>query len=449
MREAAATMAAAGVSSLLVMEGARLVGIVTDRDLRNRVLAADLDPSTPVTAIMTPEPVTGSADALAVEVLLEMVARNIHHLPIVEPSGPVGVVTTTDLVRLEHSDPVYLVGDIGKQRDVAGVAAVGARLAGVVEGLVAQDVSARDIARVVTGVGDAVERRLLELAEERLGPPPVPYCWVTLGSRARHEQALAADQDNALVISDDATDEDAAYFEALATFVVEALVECGYPRCRGNYMATNPDLRQTLAQWREAVADWLTEPTPNSVRQASVFLDMRPVHGDARLVDRLAAEVVRRAPASRLFLARLTEQAIENEPPLGFFRGFVLEKEGAHKDTLDVKRGGIGAIVELARVLALSVGTGALGTPARIDAAVAARVIGEERGADLRDAFELVSYLRLRHQVARVRAGEVPDSFLDPTALSAADKRHLREAFGIIRSAQTALAHLHPAPSAG
>ncbi len=448
VREAAATMAAAGVSSLLVMDGERLVGIVTDRDLRHRVLAAGLDPSEPVTAIMTREPVTGSADALAVEVLLEMVARNIHHLPIVQALRPIGVVTTTDLVRLEHSDPVYLVGDIGKQPDVAGVASAGARLAGVVEGLVVQDVSAQDIARVVTGVGDAVERRLLELAEERLGPPPVPYCWVTLGSRARHEQALAADQDNALVLSDDATDEHAAYFEALATFVVDALVACGYPRCAGNYMATNPDLRQTLDQWRAAVADWVADPTPDAVRQVSVFVDLRPVHGDAHLVGPLAAEIARLAPASRLLLARLAEQAVENEPPLGFFRGFVLEKEGEHRDTLDVKRGGIGAIVELSRVLALSIGTGSVGTLPRIDAAVTARVIGPERGADLRDAFEFISYLRLRHQAARVRAGDPPDSFLDPAELSASDKRHLRAAFGIIRSAQTALSHLYPVPPA-
>ena len=156
-----------------------------------------------VTEVMTADPVTGAVDALAFEVLLEMVGRHIHHLPIVDAAGrPVGIVTTTDLLRLEQANPVYLAGDIAKQPDVAGVAQVSNRLPQVVQALVEQDASADDIGRVVTAVGDAVERRVIALAEADLGPPPVPYCWVALGSRARLEQALAADQDNAIVIDD-------------------------------------------------------------------------------------------------------------------------------------------------------------------------------------------------------------------------------------------------------
>jgi CBS domain-containing protein len=442
--QAARVMAEAGVSSLLVMDGECLAGIVTDRDLRNRVLAAGVDPGEQVTAIMTADPVTASAESLAFEVLLEMVGRNIHHLPVVEGGRPVGVVTTTDLVQLEQSNPIYLVGAIGKQPDVAGVAAVSSRLAAVVGSMVAQDASADDITSVVTAVGDAVDRRLLALAEERLGPPPVPYCWVTLGSRARREQALAADQDNAIILSDDATDEHAAYFRDLAELVVGALAECGYPRCSGGFMATNPRWRRSLARWSDEFASWLGEPTIEGAREASVLLDMRPIHGDVRLFDRLYAQIRRAAPTAVAFLSQLADEAIANEPPLGFFRGFVLERAGAHKDRLDLKHGGIGAVVELARVHGLATGSGALGTLARLDAAIAAEVCTPARGADLRDAFEFISYVRLRHQADQLRAGDPPDSFVAPDDLGSFDKRHLREAFAIIRSAQMQLALRFP-----
>ncbi|HYN68483.1 MAG TPA: DUF294 nucleotidyltransferase-like domain-containing protein [Ornithinibacter sp.] len=445
VREAARVMSQHRVSSLLVMDGERLAGIITDRDLRTRVLAADVDPGVGVTEVMTADPVTGAVDALAFEVLLEMVGRHIHHLPIVDGDArPVGIVTTTDLLRLEQANPVYLAGDVSKQTDVAGVARVASRLPQVVQALVEQDASADDIGRVVTAVGDAVERRVIALAEADLGPPPVPYCWVALGSRARLEQALAADQDNAIVIDDSMRPEHAAWFEALAARVTDGLVECGYPRCPGDVMATNPRWRQPLARWRQEFSTWLHQPVPDAILGASIFFDMRPVHGDPALFAALQRHVLTASPGSRVFLAHLAKQATANEPPLGFFRGLVLEKAGDHKDTLDIKRGGLGAVVELARAHALSVGSPAVNTQARIEAAREAGIFGAERADDLRDAFEFISYVRLRHQAAQVRRGEPTDNFVSPGDLSSFDKRHLREAFAIVRAAQSALAHRYP-----
>ena len=425
-------------------DGEALAGIVTDRDLRNRVLAVGLGADRPVQEVMTAGPFVGDADALAFEVLLEMVGRNIHHLPILEHDRPIGVVTTTDLMRMVQASPVYVVGDIQKQSDVEGVATVSARLPAVVEALVGQDASADDIGRVVTAIGDAVERRLITLAEAELGGAPVPYTWVALGSRARLEQALAADQDNAIIISDEATDADLAWFEELARRVSAGLVECGYPTCPGDVMATNPRWRLRLQDWRQEFATWLTQPVPDAILQASIFFDMRPVHGDSGLFPELHHGILARAPQSRLFLAHLAKAATLNEPPLGFFRGFVLAKEGEHADTLDIKRGGIGAVVELARVHALALGSPAVNTVARLQAAIAGGIMSEEKGADLTDALEFISYVRLRHQAAQVREGRPVDNHVNPDQLSSFDKRHLREAFAIVRSAQSAMASRYP-----
>lgn len=471
IREAAQAMSEQGASSLLVVadgadetagpvggkgaggakgagggvtNGGQLVGILTDRDLRNRVLAAGVSPEKPVAEVMTTDPVTGDVGALAFEVLLEMVGRNIHHLPILEEGRPLGIITTTDLMRMVQASPIYLVGDLKKQATPAGVAAVSARLPAVVEALAAQDASAEDVGRVVTAIGDAVERRLIALAEAELGAPPVPYTWVTLGSRARLEQALAADQDNALIIHDDATDADLEWFAALAERVSAGLVEAGYPLCPGEIMATNPKWRLRAREWRREFTEWLTRPVPDAILRASIFFDMRPVHGDIKPFTKLQHKVLARSPQARLFLAHLAKSATKNEPPLGFFRGFVLAKEGAHADTLDIKRGGIGAVVELARVHALALGSPAVNTHARIAAAVSGGIMSEEKGADLHDAFEFISYVRMRHQAAQVRAGLPVDNHVNPEQLSSFDKRHLREAFAIVRSAQSSMASRYP-----
>lgn len=446
VQQAAVLMREERVSSLLVLDDAgRLAGILTDRDLRNRVVAAALPLTSPVVQVMTPEPRTLPADALAFEALLEMLARDIHHLPVVDADGrPLGLVTNTDLVRLERSSPLYLVQDVGKQTSTAGLAAVAARIPSIVDHLVTQDASAGDISRVVTAIADAIHRRLIALAEARLGPAPAPYCWVVLGSQARHESGLGGDQDTAIVLDDALTPEQAGWFADLATFVTDGLVECGFPRCPGDVMATNPRWRQTESAWRAIFAEWLERPTPDALVGATIFFDMRPLAGDAELCERLRRHVLSRTPEARPFLAHLTKQAVAHQPPIGLFRGLVVEKSGPEKSTLDIKHRGVGPVCEIARVHALSMGSPAVDTRSRLQAAAAAGLMGAEAAEDLLDAFEFISYVRLRHQARRVREGAPPDNHVAPDTLGHFEKRTLKDAFGVVRSAQGVLAGRQP-----
>ncbi len=443
--DAARLMAAERISSVLITDGERLVGILTDRDLRTRVLAAGADPGAPVSTVMTSDPATGGPDVLALEAMLELARRNIHHLPVVEHGRPVGMITATDLLRLQQASPVFLVGDITKAPDVGTVAELGTRLPWVAAGLVRQGTSAYDASRVVTTVGDAIEQRLLALAEVELGPPPVPYAWLTLGSRARFEQALGADQDHALLLHDDYRAEPhAAYFRELAERVTSGLATVGYPRCRGEKMATNPKWRQPLATWRRHVTHWVRTPTGEAVLEASVFFDLRHQYGDRELTAQLAGIQRRAAQGAPVFLAHLAAHAASQHPPLGFFRELVVERSGDHRDTLDVKRGGINIVVEIARLHALKSGSEATSTITRLDDAVAARQVSAVLGADLRDAWEFLAHLRLRHQADQVRSGQPVDNRVDPSTISHFEKRHLKAAFGVIRAAQGALAHRYP-----
>lgn len=445
VREAARIMADRNVSSILVMDGPRILGIVTDRDLRKRVVAAGLDTSDSVSSVMTPDPTVVAAEAVAFEVLLLMMDGQIHHLPVVESGRPIGVITSTDLVRLEHANPVYLVRDIATQADVAGVAKVTSRLPQTVTRLVSQDATADDIGKVVTAVADSVVRKIIALAEADLGRPPAPYCWMVLGSQARGESALGSDQDNAIILADDAGPEGERYVAALAEKVVAGLEQCGYPRCEGDVMATNPRWRQSLSGWRKEFSRWLHEPTSDALLNAAIFFDARALAGDTTLFTDLYRGVQAQAQKSGRFLGLMAAQAVRHEPPLGFFRGFVLQKEGEHKDTLNLKWGGIGAVQETARVLALAAGSPAMRTHDRITDAANAHLLTHETATDLSDAYEFISYVRLEHQAKAVLDGRSPGNHVNPDTLSSLDRRHLRDAFGVVRTVQGQVAQRYPA----
>lgn len=443
VREAATIMDDRGVSALLITRDDRLIGIVTDRDLR-RVVARSLDEEAPVASLMTSDPTTISPDKLAFDVLVQLTQNRFHHLPVVDDGRLVGMITAGDIMRLEQANPTFLVGDIARQTSLAGVQRSLRDLGHVVSMAVGQDASADDVARMVTAIGDAVVRKLIELAQADLGPAPVPWCWVALGSQARYELGLQSDQDNAIIIADTYVPEQhAAWFEQLSTRVVNGLEACGYERCPGDMMASNPQWRVPLAQWGAYFRAWINEPEPDALLNAQTFFDMRPVHGDATLYDRLHAAVAAWAPRSARFLAYLAKQAQRFTPPLGFFRDFVLEGEGEHKDTLDLKAGGIAPVVQMARIFCLSSGASETNTIARLKVAGERGALSPENATNLADAFEFITYVRLRHQVRQLRQGITPDNRVPPAGLSSFEKRHLRDAFQIIRKMQGALAYVH------
>jgi CBS domain-containing protein len=333
------------------------------------------------------------------------------------------------------------VGEVWKQDDVAGLVAVSRRLPQMVATLVEADARARDIGRVVTTVSDALTQRLLELAEARLGAPPVPYAWLALGSQARREQTAHSDQDNALLL-DDAFDADAhdAYFQDLAAFVCDGLDACGFVYCPGEVMATTDRWRQPLAAWKKTFDGWITEPRPKALMHTSIFFDLRAVYGEMGLGRELRRFFLDASESNSIFLASLSVNALDFKPPLGFFRQFVLEKKGEHADTLDLKHKGVVPIVDLARVHTLAHGLDAVGTEERLDRLAATKgTLSAEDAANLRDAHEFIAMTRLRHQAEQIKRGEAPDNYVAPDALSPFERRHLKDAFKIVSRMQSAL----------
>jgi CBS domain-containing protein len=335
---------------------------------------------------------------------------------------------------------VYLVGEARKQDGVEGLAAVSERIPQMVIHLVEADARADDTARLVTAVTDAITQRLLELAEAQFGPPPVPYAWLALGSQARREQTAHSDQDHALVLSDevdlDAHDD---YFHTLAQFVADGLAVCGYDYCPGEVMAMNDRWRQPISQWQRYFRDWIQEPSPNALMHSSIFFDLRHIHGDASLTNRLRNQVLEQTANNTIFLASLTVDALNFEPPLGFFRQFVLKKHGDQEKTLDLKHNGVVPAIDIARVHALAHGIEAVNTHDRLAALADTGGMSPADADNLRDAFEFIALVRLRHQARQLRAGDAPDNYVSPEALSDFERRHLKDAFKVVSRMQSAL----------
>lgn len=438
IRAAAETMTSEKISSVVVLQEGRLEGILTDRDLRTRVIVAGRSVEGPVSEVMTASPFFVDAGDRALEALLMMTRYRVHHLPVVDDGEVKGVVTATDLLRVQAAHPVYMVGEIHKQTDTAGLAQVARRLPGVVQRLAQAGVRAAEVGRVVTFLADAITERLITLAEEELGPAPARYAWVGLGSQGRNELGLSSDQDNALVLEDGAEAHD-AYFERMALRVTTGLDECGFPTCPGDVMATNPTWRQPVSVWARYFSEWIETPSAKALLNASVYFDMRTVHGDDDLVRKLQRGMLPLAQRNQRFLANLARAALEHRPPLGFFRQFVLDVGGAEGKALDLKHRGIAPVVGLARVYALSCGSEEVETRERIRDAVERKGLTDEDAACLLDAHAFISKVRLRHQARQLGEGVKPDNFVSPDSLSSFERTHLKDAFRVVGTLQSGL----------
>ncbi|SLN19577.1 inosine 5'-monophosphate dehydrogenase [Aquimixticola soesokkakensis] len=439
IRDCARLMRDNRVSSVGVVRGERLMGIVTVRDMTNKVVAGALDTARPVSEVMTADPVTLPPSALGSDVLHEMVEHGIAHLPVTEKGRFVGMITQTDLTRHQASSQAQMHADLSAARSVAALAEITARLPNLLMQLVGSHLAHDVVTRKISDVADLVTRRLIRMAQETLGPAPVPFCWAACGSQGRREQTGVSDQDNCLILHDSVTDDDLPYFEQLARSVCDGLNACGYVYCPGDMMASARRWRQPLAVWQGYFDQWITRPDGEAQLLASVMFDLRPIAGDARLFEALQSGPLEQAARNSIFVAHMTSNALTHVPPLSLLRGFATIRSGEHRNRLDMKMNGVVPVVDLGRIYALRGRLSAVNTRARIDAGIEAGVLSEAGGRDLLAAYDTIATARLEHQANLVQTGQTPDNFLAPSSLAAFERSHLRDAFVIVRTMQSAL----------
>ncbi|TMX31464.1 DUF294 nucleotidyltransferase-like domain-containing protein [Vibrio sp. Hep-1b-8] len=450
IQNAAIKMAEDNVSSLLIIDpevaedddddNSPLVGIITDRDLCTRVLAQGLNPNDDVASVMTTEVISLDHNAYVYEAMLTMLRYNVHHLPVLKDKQPIGVIEATDIVRYESQNSLLLVSSIFQQQSIDELSVLSEQVKDSFVRLVNEDANSHMVGSAMSVIGRSFKQRIIELVEQELGEPPIPYCFVALGSMGRDEQLLVTDQDNAIILDNTFVKEKHdGYFAQLANRVCEGLDKCGYSYCTGDIMATNPDWRMTRTEWEECFADWIDDPNPKALLNASIFFDLDGVYGRLKWAEQLSGFIVRRARRNNRFLACLARNAMNRTPPLGFFKSFVMEKDGQHKNSINLKRRGTAPLADLIRVHALAVGSRSKNSFERLDDIHEAGILPKGKARDLRDALEFISIVRIRHQALDVENEIEPDNNIEPENLSDFERRNLKDAFQILSNAQNFL----------
>jgi CBS domain-containing protein len=441
IREAASIMSRNRVSSLVILDAAgNPAGIVTDRDLREKVAAVARDGGESVAGIMSDKLLRADFRSTCFAALLLMIRHNVHHL-LVEHDGRVtGIITNHDLTLLQGNSPLAMAREIESQQHLDGLVATAAKINRLVGMLLRHGAKASNITRIITEINDRLVRRVLELVERQLGPAPLPWCWVVFGSGGRKEQTFKTDQDNAIIFAEPASAEEErrarAWFGPFTLQVRDALVRCGLPACPSDYMASNPRWCQPLSIWEQRFSEWISQPTAEALLNSVIFFDFRPLHGQTRLAAALRDHLdaaVGRTPAFLGFMANLL---VQNRPPIGFFQHVVVEKNGEHRDLLNLKFKGVALVVDLLRFFSLEKGVRETATLDRLAALRERHTIVGEFADDIEQAFEFIMLLRIHRQHEQIARGLEPDNFINPKSLTNLEKKTLKEAFQLISRLQ-------------
>ncbi len=438
VRSAANRMSQLGIGSVLVEDqSGNIAGIITDKDLRTRVIAAGLDYGASVQEIMSAPVRTIPGNSTCFDALLEMMHGQIHHLAVEKRGKVTGIITAHDIMVSQGTSPLYLFREIIAQRKIEGLYSLSKKIPQVVRTLVEEGAKANNITGMITVLNDHILQRLLTLLSEEMGKPPYDFCWITFGSEGRKEQTFKTDQDNALIYDTPPEDWEHVkaaklYFRRFGNSAIKHLEACGYPMCPGDMMASNPKWRKPFSVWQNYFDRWISAPDPEEVLNATIFFDFRPVFGKLQLGEQLRTHLALQAPSRGIFLMHLAKDCLAGRPPLTFFRNFIVEKDGIHKNRLDLKTRGLVPIVDFARLLSLRHGVTETNTLTRLENLASGNCISKELYVEAREAYEFQMQLRLVHQLRMLESGQPPNNYIDPGELSDIEKQTLKETFAVI-----------------
>lgn len=436
-RDALGVMAEHRLGCLVVVDEAiRPLGVLTQSDLLPRVVLPGFDLNRPIVEVMTAGPHTLSITASAYEAVLEMTTHGVRHLLVVDSHGSLkGVVSERDLFALQRVSLRQVRANIDSAADPTAFRVASDDIRQLALNLIAQGIGSEQLTQFISALNDALTRRILRLELERHDLLGVDLAWLAFGSEGRHEQTLSTDQDNGLIfVCEDASEREPLRQRLLAFAgrVNEALAACGFPLCKGNIMASNPELCLTAREWQRRFDRWIDEPDPQALLNASIFFDFRVILGNERLGDQLRMWLNKAASRNPAFLRMMAGNAITVAPPLGRLRDFVLEDDG----TLDLKTGGARLFVDAARILALRADVSSSSTAQRLREAGAKIGMQPEELAAYIDGFHFIQLLRLRSQHLGDREVSGQDNRIRPEELNELDRRILKEAFRQARKLQ-------------
>jgi CBS domain-containing protein len=439
--EAAALMRAKGVGSVVAADAAgRPTGILTSHDLVGAL--ADGAGALSVRERMTPKPFALPAHALAYEAALAMVAMRIRHVLVVDEGRLLGVVSERDLFSLQRLGLGEITMEIRLAQDIGVLAGIAGEIRKLSARLVSQGVAAEQLTSLVSVLNDRLSQHAIELVRKRHELERISWCWLAFGSEGRLEQTFSSDQDNGLLfVAHDGAPPAQVRLRLLpfAREVNDALAACGFPLCKGNVMASNPELCLSMEEWRQKMADWIEASSPKALLDAAICFDFRPIHGDGSLAERLRDWVHELTPRYPRFLRQMAENALQAQPALGRLGGFATGDGPGAEGTIDLKLQGARIFIDAARIFALAHAVPQTNTAQRLRGARVAMRMSEGESSAAIEAFFAIQSIRLRIQ-ASAQPSASGSNRVDPARLGRLERTLLKEALRIARDLQERLA---------
>ncbi len=444
IRQAAIVMTQKRCSSIFIKNPQQdCIGVVTDNDLRSKVIAKGYNIEKPVGDIMSSPLYTISGRSFVFEALLEMMRKNVKHLAVTDVHGHViDAITNRDMVTAQGRSPLFLIREIGDAQTIEEIINKHSQLAGQIKNLINSGAKARNVTRMITTISDAILNKLIGFAIDELGEPPVKFVFMILGSEGRKEQTLKTDQDNAIIYEDvPETSEKQVkrYFLTFGEKVCTWLDLAGYTFCEGGVMAMNPLWCQSLSAWKQNFSDWIYNAEAEDLLQASIFFDFRGAYGETELIDQLRRFLFKSLSGWAGFFRHLTENALFFKPPLGFFRNFIVESEGKHRDAFDIKSA-MQPIVDFARIYALKHQIDETNTQERLYQLYLKEILTPQEYDELDKAYSFMMQLRfIRQFTVALEENTLPDNYIWPKKLARIEQTMLKEIFRRISKFQTKL----------
>lgn len=444
LNKALRSMQDAHVGSIIITDpDARVLGIFTLHDLLERVTLSHCDLSTPVARVMTPNPLTLPAEAMAHEAALLMARHGFGHVCVVERGRLLGMISERDLFSLQRVGIASLGQAISRADSIEQLVPLGQDIHRLVEQMLAQGASIAQLTRLIAALNDNLTRRVIALMLEAQKEPAPPFVWLAFGSEGRSEQTLKTDQDNGILFQtrpNESAEHTRQRLLPLAERINQALADCGFPLCPGNIMASNPECCLSLDEWRLRFERWIDQGTPEHLLNSSIFFDFRPLYGDAGQIAPLRKTLLDQTGHNSRFRRQLAANAMQFRPPLGLFGEFKLSSSGAEAHTLDLKLQGLTPFVDAARIIALAHHIDETNTEERLKTAAAQDLLRPSDVDAWLEAYHFIQLLRMRNHRQQARSGRPLSNRLDPDTLNELDRRILKEAFRQGRKLQNKIA---------
>lgn len=439
LRQALTTMQERRIGSILVGdERGGALGILTRHDILERVALARAELDAPISSIMSSPVFSLTVQHTAQDAALLMSRHSIRHVPVTRDGAVVGIVSERDLFALQRLSLKNVSSALRSATTVDALALAAKDIRRFAHSLLAQGVAARQLTQLISHLNDVLTERLVTLLALEMGMDLQRACWLAFGSEGRSEQTISTDQDNGLVFASEDAQADRPRWLAFAQRVNTALDQCGYPLCKGNVMASNPQCCLSVLEWQQRFGDWMERGAPADLLNASIFFDLRPLVGNAALTNALVATISATAPGVPRFIQQMAVNSLRSRAPLNWLGG--LETHAVEgRAMIDLKHQGTAIFVDVARLYALAYGVRATNTRERFEALGPLLQSPAQESQAWIAAFEFLQMLRLQVQLARPAVAPANANLVELASLNEIDQRMLKESFRVARRLQQRL----------